>query len=116
MAIDLSGSVQARVKYEIDVTTQFLERVISSADIGWIIGFNFEPHVATDWARARETLLAITRRFPNGGTAFYDTVIFAAKRLVETSADSRRRNVLVVISDGQDNSSHSGFNEMIQTV
>ena len=116
VAIDLSGSVQGRVKYEIDVTTQFLQRVIRPADVGWIVGFNFVPHLVSDWARAREPLLAVTRRYPNAGTAFYDSVIFACKRLADASTNSHRRNVLVVISDGEDNTSHSSFRDTLDTV
>ena len=114
VAIDLSGSVQARVKYEIDVTTQFLQRVIGPADAGWIVGFNFLPHVVSDWARARETLLAVTRLDPTAGTALYDTVIFACKRLTDANTSSHRRNVLVVISDGEDNTSHSSFGKTLE--
>lgn len=116
VAIDLSGSVHGRVKYELDVTTQFLKRVIGPGDAGWIVGFNFRPHLVSDWARARETLLEVIRHDPAAGTAFYDTVIFACNRLVDASTNSHRRNVLVVISDGEDNSSHSSFNQTLETV
>ncbi|HKR29562.1 MAG TPA: VWA domain-containing protein [Terriglobales bacterium] len=116
VAIDLSGSVQGRVKYEIDVTTQFLRRVISPVDVGWIVGFNFAPYVVSDWARARENLLEVTRRDPNAGTAVYDTVIFACKRLADATTGAHRRNVLVVISDGEDNTSHSSFGETLEAV
>ena len=47
------------------------------------------------------TIPAATTRVP---TAFYDTVVAAAKYLVEQSAD-RHRRVIVVISDGDDNTS-----------
>jgi Ca-activated chloride channel homolog len=116
VAIDLSGSVQEKIKYEIDVSTKFLQRVIRPGDDGWIVGFNFVPHLVTDWTQARQILLEVTRRHPGAGTAFYDTAIFACKRLAASGTNSRRRDVLIVISDGEDNTSRSGFSETLETL
>ena len=116
VAIDLSGSVQERVRYEIDVSTKFLERIIRPSDEGWIVGFNYKPYLVTDWTRARQTLGEVTRREPRAGTAFYDAVMFACRRLASAGTDSHRRDVLVVISDGEDNASRSAFSETLQTV
>lgn len=116
MAIDLSGSVHGRVKYEIDLSTKFLQRVIRPTDDGWIIGFNFLQYPVADWTLARDTLTAVARRYPSAGTAFYDTVILACKHLATSGGNSHRRDVLIVISDGEDNASRSGFGETLQTV
>ncbi|MFL6439904.1 MAG: VWA domain-containing protein [Terriglobales bacterium] len=116
VAIDLSGSVQERVRYEIDVSTKFLQRIIRPSDEGWIVGFNYRSYLVTDWTRARQTLGEVTHREPRAGTAFYDAVMFACRRLASAGTDSHRRDVLVVISDGEDNASRSAFSETLQTV
>jgi VWFA-related protein len=116
VAIDLSGSVQERVRYEIDVSTKFLQRIIRPDDEGWIVGFNYKSYLVTDWTRARQTLGEVTHREPLAGTAFYDAVMFACQRLANAGTDSHRRDVLVVISDGEDNASGSAFGETLQTV
>ena len=113
VAIDLSGSVSSRVGYEVEVTTKFLKRVLRPGDTGRIIGFNYVSYLIEDLADARSKLLAIHRREPGAGTAFYDAVIFACKSLA-TAPETKRRDVLVVISDGVDNGSRSSFKDALE--
>lgn len=114
VAIDLSGSVSTRIGYEVEVTTKFLRRVLRSGDTGSIIGFNYVSYLIEDLANARNRLRAIHRREPGAGTAFYDAVIFACKRLAE-ARETNRRDVLVVLSDGVDNGSHANFQLALET-
>ena len=113
VAIDLSGSVSTRVGYEVEITTKFLRRVLRPGDSGRIIGFNYVSYLIEDLAAAHSRLLAIHRREPGAGTAFYDAVIFACNRLAEVP-ETNRRDVLVVISDGVDNGSRSNFQDALQ--
>ncbi|HWC18328.1 MAG TPA: VWA domain-containing protein [Terriglobales bacterium] len=113
VAIDLSGSVSPRVGYEVEVTTKFLKRVLRPGDTGKIIGFNYVSYLIENLAEARNKLLAIHRQEPGAGTAFYDAVIFACDRLSAAPA-TNRRDVLVVISDGVDNGSHSSFQDALE--
>jgi len=113
VAIDLSGSVSSRVGYEVEVTTKFLRRVLRPGDTGRIIGFNYVSYLIEDLTDARRRLLAIHRREPGAGTAFYDAVIFACNRLAAIP-EKNRRDVLVVISDGVDNGSRANFQDALQ--
>jgi len=113
VAIDLSGSVSSRVGYEVEVTTKFLRRVLRLGDTGRVIGFNYVSYLIENLADARNRLLAIHRREPGAGTAFYDAVIFACNRLAAVP-ETNRRDVLVVISDGVDNSSQANFQNALQ--
>ncbi|HVH87412.1 MAG TPA: VWA domain-containing protein, partial [Terriglobales bacterium] len=112
VAIDLSGSVSSRVDYEVQVTTKFLTRVLRAGDSGRIIGFNYLSYPIDDLAQAGKILREIHRREPGAGTAFYDAVIFACDRLA-TAPETNRREVLVIISDGEDNGSRSTFQDAL---
>jgi Ca-activated chloride channel homolog len=83
----------------------FLKLVMKPADKAAIFTITGEPAVVQPLASAETsaakmlTIPAATEAVP---TAFYDTVIAAAKYL-ETNAPSNFRRVIVVLSDGDDN-------------
>ena len=47
-------------------------------------------------------------------TALYDAISFASDRLAHTAATAGRRRVLVVISDGGDDTRHTGYADAIE--
>jgi|tagenome__1003787_1003787.scaffolds.fasta_scaffold20923842_2 Ca-activated chloride channel family protein len=113
VAIDLSGSVSSRVKYEAEVSTKFLQRVLRPGDQGSIIGFNYRTYVIEDLPHARDNILAIHHREPKAATAFYDTVAVASARLTAAGGDTNHRDVLIVITDGVDNASRTKFHDAL---
>ena len=116
VAIDLSGSVSTRVKYEVEVSTKFLQRVLRPGDQGWVMGFNYRSYIIQDLSRARDSLLGIHRQEPKAATAFYDALCLASTHLANAGGETNHRDVLVIISDGVDNASHSNFRDALQTV
>jgi Ca-activated chloride channel homolog len=103
LLLDVSGSVDARFDFERESASRFLKQVLKTGDRAAVFAIDQEPRFeqALDTAaRASNKLLSI--RSAKGPTAFYDTVIEAARYLGKTAPTEHRR-VIVVISDGEDN-------------
>jgi Ca-activated chloride channel family protein len=103
---DISGSVNPRFVFEQEAATHFLERVFQRDDMVSIMAIAAEPflvqEVTGDLRAALESLRSLVPT--RGMTAFYDSVVDAARLLRKTATPDARR-VEVVISDGEDNNS-----------
>lgn len=105
LLIDVSSSVSERFDFEEQAATRFLQRVLRPTDRATVFAIDREPRLeqartTADVAAARlMTIKAATGPSP---TAFYDTVIAAARYLAQNTPEQNRR-VIVVISDGEDN-------------
>jgi Ca-activated chloride channel family protein len=104
--LDVSGSVNARFDFEKEAAARFLKQVLKPEDRATVFAIDQRPRLeqARDTAeRAAARLLSLPS--VKGATAFYDSVIEAAKYLAQNTPAQRRR-VVVVISDGEDNFSN----------
>jgi Ca-activated chloride channel family protein len=100
--LDVSGSVDARFAFEQQAAAGFLKQVLKAEDRATVFAIDETPRFVqelTSAGLASQKLMAITSA--KGSTAFYDTVLEAA-RYLEKSSNSGRRKVIVVISDGDD--------------
>lgn len=110
LLFDVSSSVSNKgfFSFQQKAAAAFIKQVLKPADRAAIFTITdqprlIEPLASADIAAARLlTIPAATTPVP---TAFYDTVVAAAKYLNEKSAD-RHRRVILVISDGDDNFSN----------
>lgn len=108
LLIDVSSSVTERFGFEVEAATRFLKQVLRPIDHATLYAIDRAPRLeqaraSADIATARlRTIKAATVATP---TAFYDTVIEAARYLNKNAPDQSRR-VIVVISDGEDNFSN----------
>jgi len=104
---DISSSVSEKgfFAFQQRAAASFLKQVLKPADRAAIFTIADEPRLISPLASAdiaAAKLLNIPAASSPVPTAFYDTVMAAAKYLVEKSAD-RHRRVVLVISDGDDN-------------
>ena len=107
---DVSSSVSQKgfFSFQQQAAASFLKQVLKPVDRAAVFTITdkatlVSPLAPAETAAARlVTIPAATSPVP---TAFYDTVIAAAKYLVEKSSDHHRR-VILVISDGDDNYSN----------
>lgn len=104
---DVSSSVSQKgfFQFQQRAAASFLKQVLKPVDRAAVFTISDEPKVVSPLASAdvaAAKILAIPAATTPVPTAFYDTVVAAAKYLVEKSAD-RHRRVIVVISDGDDN-------------
>ena len=103
LLLDVSGSVEARFGFERESAARFLNRVLKKGDRAALYAIDQEPRLEQGLdtaARTTSRLFAINSA--KSATAFYDTVIDAARYLAKSSPSEHRR-VIVVLSDGEDN-------------
>ena len=116
LVIDTSGSVQDRFSFEKHAASKFLQKVLNgSSDLGFVAGFNTETKVTQDFTSgAGELGRGIEQLTNGGGTALLDAVAFACWKLADYPEHERVAKVLVVLSDGDDNSSHRSLKQVIE--
>lgn len=116
LVIDTSGSVQTRFEFEKHAAQKFIERVLNgTTDLGLVIGFNRETVVTQDLSRdANDLRHGIEELKNNGGTALFDALSFACRKLAAYPEQQRVARVVVVLTDGEDNSSHRSLKQTLR--
>ncbi|MBA2646028.1 MAG: VWA domain-containing protein [Pyrinomonadaceae bacterium] len=103
LLLDISGSVNARFAFEQEAASRFLKEVLKASDRASLYSIAITPRQEQARATADVTAQKLMAIQPaKGPTAFYDTVIEAAKYL-SNSTPARHRRVIVAITDGEDN-------------
>jgi len=107
LVIDTSSSVTDRFKFEQEAATNFMQKVVTGPnDLAFVIGFANSVLLVQDFTADQKLIShAVGQLAPSGGTALWDAVAFAANKLASRKEAEPVARVLVVISDGQDNSS-----------
>lgn len=115
LLIDTSGSVQERFGFEKKAAAKFLEQLLTNpSDLAFVAGFSNSPEVKQDFTASHSDLgQGIDRLSNGGGTALFDAVSFACGKLAAYPEEDRVAKVLVVLSDGEDNSSHTTLRHAI---
>jgi VWFA-related protein len=86
-----------------------------ASDLGFIAGFSEESTVTQDFSSEPNELGKGIERLANGGgTALFDAVTFACRKLAAYPESERVARVLVILSDGEDNSSQSSLKQSMQ--
>ena len=116
LLVDTSGSVHDRFSFEKRVAIKFVEKMLSGpSDLGFIAGFSNEITVSQDFSRDPAELAKGIEKLTNGGgTALFDAVSTACRKLGAYPESDRVARVLVILSDGEDNSSQSSLKQTIQ--
>jgi VWFA-related protein len=107
LVVDTSDSVRGRISFEQAAATKFLQEVAAGKDdLAFVVGVNNSVLLVQDFT-ADQTLSshALNQLAPGGGTALWDAVAFAADKLAAHPEVQPVARILVVISDGEDNSS-----------
>jgi Ca-activated chloride channel family protein len=102
LLIDVSASVVARFDFEQQAAAAFLKQVLKSEDRATVFAIDQTPRMVqqlTTASAASQSVMSVTAA--KGYTAFFDSVLAAAKYLDQSSPTGRRR-IVVVISDGDD--------------
>jgi len=115
MVIDTSDSVKGRLSFEQKAATKFLDDVLTdNRDMAFVVGVNNSLLVVQDFTADHALIShAVNQLAPGGGTALWDAIDFASKKLAERQETQPVARVLVVISDGEDNSSSVTLKEAI---
>jgi Ca-activated chloride channel family protein len=116
LLIDTSGSVHDRFTFEKHAAEKFIEKVLNgTSDLGFVVGFSGDTTVTRDFvADPAELAKGIEALKNGGGTALFDAVAYSCRKLADYPETGRVARVLVVLSDGEDNSSHRSLKQAIE--
>lgn len=107
LVVDTSDSTSGRLSFERGAAAQFLqEAAVDQNSLAFVVGVSNSVLLVQDFT-ADQTLIshAVNQLAPGGGTALWDAVAFAANKLASHPEVEAVSRILVVISDGEDNSS-----------
>jgi Ca-activated chloride channel family protein len=116
LIIDTSNSITSRFAFEQAAAVKFLQKVVTNKDdLAFVVGVNNSVLLVQDFT-GDQTLAshAIGQLAPGGGTALWDGVTFAADKLARRPEVQPVARILVVISDGEDNSSSFTLKQAIE--
>jgi VWFA-related protein len=115
LIVDTSDSVRDRFSFELAAATKFLQEVVvDKDDLAFVIGVNNSVFLSQDFTADRTlNSRALSQLAPGGGTALWDAVAFAADKLATHPEVQPVARILVVISDGEDNSSNTTLKQAI---
>lgn len=109
LVFDTSNSISGRFRFEMETASQFLSSVIRpEQDRALIYAFDTQPYLVQGLTGDVEALSKKLRDLrPGGGTALFDTIVLSCRdHLAKEQPSHKFRRALIIIGDGEDNSSH----------
>jgi VWFA-related protein len=106
--IDTSNSIRERFKFQQEAATEFINTVVRpEQDKAIIVSFDMTAELVADLTGDTQKLAAAVRSLrPGGGTALYDAIFFSCRdKLMQDQPRHKFRRAMVIISDGEDNTS-----------
>jgi VWFA-related protein len=115
LVVDTSDSVRGRLSFEQKAAIKFLGDVLRDRrDLAFVVGVSNSVLMVQDFS---SDLLQVSRAVyqlaPGGGTALWDAVAFASEKLGKLKESQPVARIVVLVSDGQDNSSSTTLKEAI---
>ena len=106
IALDTSGSMDGeKMAAARDALNSFLSQLNDPEDEVFLYRFDSTPVLVEGWTKDKRLLsMELARMQPRGGTALYDAV---AEAVPLAQSGHNRKKALVIISDGNDTSSHT---------
>lgn len=103
LLIDISSSMKNKIGKVKEAARLFLEQLLTKDDKAIIVLFNHDVFEDTDFTNDIDELFnSISVAFPFGATALYDAIAYCIKLLKSIMG----RNIIILFSDGEDNSSY----------
>ncbi len=117
LVVDTSNSVTQRFAFEQAAANKFLKKVlVNPEDLAFVVGVNNSVLMVQDFtADLTKVSHELNQLAPGGGTALWDAIAFSADKLANRPETTPVARMLVVISDGDDNSSSATLKEAIAT-
>jgi Ca-activated chloride channel family protein len=106
---DLSGSMTNKLDVGRAALGRFIETSHSDDDY-FLIGFNRQAKLLAEFSDGRELKDRLKLFDPEGGTALYDAIYLGIEKI--KYGHHHRRRALLIISDGQDNASRYGLDQV----
>jgi VWFA-related protein len=117
LLLDTSGSIQYELNAEKDAAEQFVSKIVDPAkDQAFVLGFTDKPSVLQELTSDRQALASAVENLTVGGaTAIYDAVELSCQKLAQHKDDRLTGRVLILVTDGMDNSSYMQPEQVIET-
>jgi VWFA-related protein len=114
MLIDTSNSIRDKIKFEQEAAIDFFHSTLRrKRDKGAMITFDSNVQILQDFTDDPDVLTKAVKRIkPGGGTKMYDAIYMVCKEKLINEFGSR--NVLLLISDGDDNMSNETFESALE--
>jgi len=118
LVIDTSASITSRFSFEQEAAAGFMQKVLTNKDDqAFVVGFSNSILLVQDLTSDQKQIShAIGQLAPAGGTTLWDAVGFTSRKLGTLAEQQPVARILVVISDGEDNSSTNTLQQAIQAV
>jgi VWFA-related protein len=113
LLVDTSGSIRDKLRFEQEAAIEFFYSSLRrGTDRGLVVTFDSGVDLLQDYTDDPEILANAVRRMrAGGGTALYDAMYLAATQKL---ARQNGRRVMILISDGDDNSSRVSLTETLE--
>jgi VWFA-related protein len=115
--IDSSASIRGRFKFEQESAIEFLNQTLRARyDKAFVMGFDSSLEITQDFTDSTELLSKGIRSLrPGNGTRLYDALFYACRdKLMKMAQTSSVRRAIILVSDGDDNESHTTREEAIE--
>lgn len=116
VVIDASESITNYLKFQQEVAIGFLKRILRPGmDQACLIKFADRPVLVEGFTSDINKLEAGVRKVHvQGATAVWDALRFTSETMAQEGTTSEVRRAIVLITDGEDNSSHITFDEALE--
>ncbi|HYR89600.1 MAG TPA: VWA domain-containing protein [Terriglobia bacterium] len=113
LLVDTSGSIRDKLRFEQEAAIEFFYSTLRRGkDKALVISFDSGVDLLQDFTDDPEKLSDAVRKIrAGGGTSLYDAIYLAVN---EKLANQGGRRVLILISDGDDNSSRTSLTETLE--
>ncbi len=113
--VDSSGSIRDKLRFERQAAAKFFNTTLRPGkDKAFVMSFDTKTAMLQDYTDNPALLSeAVQKLIPGGSTSLYDAVFEAAVRRL---GQQTGRRVIVVLSDGLDNSSHVSLPKALEAV
>jgi Ca-activated chloride channel homolog len=117
LVIDTSASITTQFAFEQKAAAKFLNKSLTGKnDLAFVVGFSSAVLLVQDLTGDRASIdRGIDELAAGGGTSLWDAVKFASDKLGSLAEERPVAKILVVISDGEDNSSSATMKEAIES-
>jgi VWFA-related protein len=129
LLIDTSGSEENMISDEQRAASQFLHRIIQQGDKAFIVAFDVDAVMLSNWTddlptldhaidRLQAGVAGMSKPKPGpfvqyrGGTRLYDTIYAAA---VKEMKDQSRRKALIILTDATDQGSYINVQQAVES-
>lgn len=103
LLVDISSSMKDKISRVKEAAKLFLQQLLTKNNLAMIVFFNHEVLEDTDFTtEVNELVNSLSVAFPFGATALYDAIAYCVRLLKGIPG----QNIIVLFSDGEDNSSY----------